>query len=205
MRSPVDVLYNFHWIVPRVAARSSQAYAGFLGPFLRAHGIRAMINFRGPNPSWRWWRNEKSVCKKLNIEHHDVMLSSKNLPTRSMLVTMLNAFDIASQPFLMKCSGGQDRTSFAAALYVLHVGGWTSFAQATEQFSFWPYLHLPRQNQRWLKLFPFFARDACGAKTLRQWIETDYTPEKCKAWLDAQGCGDSFQAIQLDPQTAPRL
>lgn len=202
MRSPAEVLYNFHWIVPQRAARSSQAYAGFLGPFLRAHGIRAMINFRGPNPAWRWWRNEKSVCARLGVEHHDVMLSSKNLPTRGMLVTMLNAFDRAAQPFLMKCSGGQDRTSFAAALYLLHVGGWEAFNRATEQMSLWPYLHLPRRNQRWLKLFLYFARDDARSRPLRQWIEADYSPEKCKAWLDAHGCGDSFQAIQLEPALA---
>ena len=40
MRSLSDVLYNFHWVVPGKAARSAQAYAGFLGPFLKARGIR---------------------------------------------------------------------------------------------------------------------------------------------------------------------
>jgi protein tyrosine/serine phosphatase len=172
MRSPAEVLYNFHWIVPLEAARSSQAYAGFLGPFLRVHGIRAMINFRGPNPTWRWWRYEKRVCARLGIEHHDVMLSSKNLLTRGMLVTMLNAFDHAARPFLMKCSGGQDRTSFAAALYLLHVRGWDAFAEAIRQLSSWPYLHWPRQNQRWLKLFLFFARDDAGSKSISFKIRT---------------------------------
>ena len=30
MRSPGQILYNFHWVVPGEAARSAQAYAGFL-------------------------------------------------------------------------------------------------------------------------------------------------------------------------------
>jgi len=87
MRTLGDVLYNFHWIVPGKAARSAQAYAGFLGPFLRHRGIRSVINLRGPNPAWRWWRYEKSTCAQLEIEHHDVTLSSKNVSTRAMLVT----------------------------------------------------------------------------------------------------------------------
>ena len=47
MRSVPDILYNFHWVVPGEAARSAQAYAGFLGPFLSAHGIRSEIKLRG--------------------------------------------------------------------------------------------------------------------------------------------------------------
>lgn len=201
MRSLAEVLYNFHWIVAGQAARSAQAYAGFLGPFLRAHKIRAMINFRGPNPAWRWWHYEKRICAKLDVEHYDVMLSSKNIPTRGMLMTMLDAFDNAARPVLMKCSGGQDRTSFGAALYLLHMRGWDGFPQATEQFSRWPYLHLPRENQRWLRLFLDFAREDAGSSSLREWVERDYTQEKCKAWLDAHGYGDSFQAIQLEAPT----
>ena len=37
----------------------------------------------------------------------------------------LAAFDQAPRPFMLKCSGGQDRTSFAAALYLIHRGGWS--------------------------------------------------------------------------------
>jgi len=84
MRSLPEVFYNFHWIEPGRAARSSQAYAGFLGPFLAAHGIRTLVNLRGPNPAWRWWRNETRTCAAQGVEHRDVMLSSKRLPTRTI-------------------------------------------------------------------------------------------------------------------------
>jgi len=198
MRSLGDVLYNFHWIVPGRSARSSQAYAGFLAPFLRRHGIRALINLRGPNPQWRWWHSEKRVCARLGIEHHDAMLSSKRLPTRNMLLTLLDAFDKAAPPMLLKCSGGQDRTSFASALYLVHVRGWIAIADAQAQFARWPYLHLPRRNQRWLALFPAFACTEAGTRPLRQWIERDYTPEGFKAWLEARGEPDSFRGL-YDP------
>jgi hypothetical protein len=203
MRSLGEIAYNFHWIEPAKAARSSQAYAGFLAPFLRVHGIRAMINLRGPNPHWRWWRSEKSVCARLGIEHHDVMLSSKRLPTRPMLVALLDAFDQAAQPFLLKCSGGQDRTSYAAALYLLHTRGWNAFAEADAQLANWPYLHWPREHQRWLKLFLPFAREDSGAGPLRQWIERDYTSERYRTWLEARGAGNTFRGEYDQP--APEL
>jgi hypothetical protein len=195
MRSPGDVFYNFHWIVPGEAARSSQAYAGFLGWFLRRRGIRTMINLRGPNPEWRWWQYEKRVCGGIGVGHIDVALSSKNLPTRTMLLALLDAFDEAARPMLIKCSGGQDRTSFGAALYLLHTRGWSALPAAQAQFAIWPYLHWPRDNQRWLKLFPAYARETSGSRPLREWIGSDYDPVRLKAWLEASGFADSFRAV----------
>lgn len=198
MRSLPDILYNFHWVEPGKAARSSQAYAGFLGPFLRGRGIRALVNLRGPNPHWRWWRNEKKTTGRIGVEHRDVMLSSKRLPTRKMLLALLDAFDTLPQPLLLKCSGGQDRTSFAAALYVVHTKGWTAFDEAQSQFARWPYLHLPKRHQRWLKSFLVFARADARGRALHSWIAESYVPENYKAWLEERGEGASFRGL-YDP------
>lgn len=198
MRSLSDFFYNFHWIEPGKAARSSQAYAGFLGPFLKGRGIRALVNLRGPNPRWRWWRNEKKNSARVGAEHRDVMLSSKRLPTRKMLLALLDAFDELPRPFLLKCSGGQDRTSFAAALYIVHTKGWSAFDDAQNQFARWPYLHMPKRHQRWLKLFPVYAREDAGGRTLRSWVTEAYVPEKFKAWLEARGAAGSFHGL-YDP------
>lgn len=198
MRSLPDLFYNFHWIEPGKAARSSQAYAGFLVPFLRGRGIRALVNLRGPNPHWRWWRNEKRNTKRMGVEHRDVMLSSKRLPTRKMLLALLDAFDALPTPMLLKCSGGQDRTSFAAALYIVHTKGWNAFDEAQGQFARWPYLHLPKRHQRWLKLFLVFARDDAHGRSLRNWVAETYVPESYKAWLEGRGEGASFRGL-YDP------
>lgn len=196
MRSIGDVFYNFHWIAPNEVARSSQAYAGFLGPFLRRHGVRAVLNLRGRNPHWRWWRSEKRVCDRLGIVHSDIALSSKNLPKQSTLLALLDAFETLPRPILMKCSGGQDRTSFTAALYLLHVGGWNVFEEAMSQLSGWPYLHWPRRNQRWLRLFFDFAREKAGGRPLRHWVETGYRQDDFKAWLVANDHADAFFKLQ---------
>lgn len=205
MRSVSEVLYNFHWIEPGLAARSSQAYAGFLGPFLRAHGISAVINLRGPNPKWRWWHYEKRVCLKGAVAHYDVMLSSKRLPTTQMLINLIDTFGQSPRPILLKCSGGQDRTSFAAALWIVDRKGWRAFDEAQAQFARWPYLHLPKPHQRWLKLFLEFAKEDARARTLGEWIREGYTPEKLKAWLDARGEGGSFKGLYDSPGTAPGI
>ena len=205
MRSLSDVIYNFHWIAPGKAARASQAYAGFLGAFLRARKIRSVINLRGPNPGHMWWRYETRVCAALGVSHFDVMLSSRRLPTRQMLLNLFEAFSEAPTPVLLKCSGGQDRTSFAAALYLLNAGDWTAIEDARKQFASWPYLHWPRRHQLWLKVFPEFAREESRGRALEEWIGRDYTPERFKAWLEARAMGDAFRGLYDKPGTAPGI
>ena len=199
MRTPLDTLYNFHWIVPGDAARGGQAHVGRLGPFLKRHGIRALINLRGENPDIGWWRYETKVAREAGVAHFDVMLDSRNLPTRDMLAKLFDAFDEAPRPFLLKCSGGQDRTSLAAALYVVRSKGWDARALAEAQFARFPYLHFPKRHQRWLRPFLDFAAEDPGAMPLAQWARERYEPARLKAWLEQRGLGDSFAGLFVVP------
>src|SRR5215472_9586170 len=203
-RTVGDILYNFHWVVPGEAARAMQAWAGRLKPFLKKRGIRAIINLRGRNDDLNWWRKETREASELGIAHLDAMLDSRKLPTRAMLVTLIESFDTAPKPFLLKCSGGQDRTSFAAALYLIHRDGWCAKDVALAQFARFPYLHFPKTQQRWLRLFPDFAQQDSGGAPLAGWIAQSYTPEKLKAWLDAKGMEGSYAAIFTKPTRSPR-
>ena len=191
----LDLPYNFHWIEPPEAARSAQAYAGLLSPFLRAHRIKAVINLRGSNPSHLWWKYETRVCRKLGVIHRDAKLNSRQLPSQAMLVDLLDAFDSVPRPFLVKCSGGQDRTAFAAALFILHRRGWGALAEAQRQFAGWPYLHWPRRQQRWLKMFPGFAGESAAGMPLRYWLENSYSAAAFGQWLRERGHGGSFKGL----------
>jgi protein tyrosine/serine phosphatase len=208
MRSPHgrtigDILYNFHWVVPGDAARAAQAWAGGLGRFLANRGIRAIINLRGRNDDLNWWKNETAAAARGGIAHLDAMLDSRKLPTRDMLVRLIDCFDAAPRPFMLKCSGGQDRTSFAAGLYLIHRGGWEAMAEAKAQFARFPYLHYPKRHQHWLKPFlDFAAQDAKGAP-LASWIAQSYDPAKATAWLDTHGFAGSYAAIFSVPTRSP--
>lgn len=198
-----DILYNFHWVVPGEAARAMQAWAGGVGPFLQRRGLRALINLRGRNDDLSWWQNETRTAQALGIAHFDAMLDSRKIPTRQMLTRLIECFDAAPKPFLLKCSGGQDRTSFAAALYLIHSRGWSAMEQATAQFARFPYLHFPKQHQRWLKAFLYYACQDARGLALKDWIATRYTPEAAKAWFDSHGLGDGYKAIFTVPTRSP--
>src|SRR5882724_6300402 len=99
----LDRLYHLHWVTPD-AARCAQPYLGFYPAFLRPHGFKSLINLRGANSDFRWWRREKEVAQALGIAHFDVKLSSRNLPSRSGLAALFDAFEQAKPPILFKCS-----------------------------------------------------------------------------------------------------
>ena len=203
MRPVGDILYNFHWILPGDAARAAQAWAGRLGPFLKARGIKAIINLRGRNDDLSWWKNETRIADEGGIAHLDAMLDSRKLPKPEMLARLIETFDTAPRPFMLKCSGGQDRTSFAAALYIIHVKGWGAMEEAMAQFARFPYLHFPKKRQRWLKMFPEFAREDSGGMALADWIIGRYDPARLKDWLAQHGLGDGHEGIFTVPTRSP--
>jgi hypothetical protein len=195
MRKPLNVIANFHWIVPGEAARSAQPLALTWKRLLTANGIETIVNLRGPNPRFSWWRNEREVCAALGIQHLDVTLDSRKLPTRTMLAGLFDAFDAARKPLLVKCSGGQDRSSLAAALYLIQRDGWPAYDRAMAQFARWPYLHFPKAQQRWLRPFLQFAKAEAGKRPVAEWAREHYSPEGLAAWLDGQGQRHFYREI----------
>lgn len=202
MAALLDRLYNFHWVMEAKAARSSQANFGGLKGLMQRHGLKAIVNLRGENSDLSWWRYEKRVCSDLGAAHLDAMLDSRHLPTRAMLERLMEAFETAPQPLLMKCSGGHDRTSFAAALFILQEKGWAAWDEAARQFD--PaYGHAPKKHQFWLRPFLDFAATDAKGTPLADWVRRDYTPENLGAWLEAQNLGDSYKAIFTRPTRSP--
>ena len=190
----IDVLYNFHWVDPGKTGRSSQAYAGFLGTLLSRHGIRTVINLRGKNPHQRWWRYESWVCNRMGVNHVDVRLNSRNLPTPQVLLHLIDCLEQAEPPVLIKCSGGQDRASFASALYVVYREGWTALEAAQSQFAAWPYLHWPRAQQRWLKTFLPYCSERAGSVGIREWVRSHYQIAEFAEWLNSRNMQSWYRA-----------
>lgn len=168
---------------------------------MRRQGLKAIINLRGENSDLSWWRYERRVCERLGAGHIDAMLDSRHLPTRDMLVRLIEAFEVAPRPFLLKCSGGHDRTALAAALLVIHHEGWAGRDAAMCQFDARLYGHSPKKYQHWLSHFPAFAEEEAQGKPLAEWIRTGYSPERLAAWLKLRG--HSFKGIFEKPHRSP--
>lgn len=203
MRPLLDVLYNFHWVRNDEAARSSQAHFGGLARLMRRHGLKSIINLRGENSDLSWWRYERRVCESLGARHFDTMLDSRHLPTRAMLVDLLDAFAQAPRPLLIKCSGGHDRTALASALFLIQLDGWSARSAAEQQFSPRLYGHAPKKHQHWLQPFIAFAQEDSARARLSDWAREAYDPANLAQWLIANGRADSFKGIFTKPTRSP--
>jgi protein tyrosine phosphatase (PTP) superfamily phosphohydrolase (DUF442 family) len=178
--------YNWHR-VDQDLYRSAQMYGGHVSALVDAHGIATVINLRGENPKSSWYLPERDSCEALGVGYLDRPLHSRRLPKQRMLVELLEAYETAPRPMLIKCSGGADRTALAAALYLLHRDGLPGMTIARRQMATIPYLHLPKRYQRWIRFFPrFFAADNEGM-SLADWVNTRYDPDRFADWLDDQG------------------
>jgi hypothetical protein len=193
----LDRLYHLHWVTDDVA-RSAQPYLGLYAAFLRPHRFKSLINLRGENADFGWWTSEKRVASELGIRHFDVKLSSRNLPSRSGLTALFEAFAMAERPLLLKCSGGQDRTGLAAALYLIQFGGSAALADAEAQLAAWPYLHFPKRHQLWLRHFPGYAAAQAAGGALGEWARNDYDPSHFAQWLAGHGLEGSYRSFQAE-------
>lgn len=168
-------------------------YGGHIAPLLMAHGVATVVNLRGENPKSTWYTPERAACESLSIGYLDRPLHSRRLPKKQMLIDLLNAYQSAPRPLLIKCSGGADRTALAAAIYILHRDGLDGIADARRQMAVFPYLHLPKRYQRWIRSFPeYFEADHDGL-TISDWAGSRYQPEAFAEWLDQRGLGGAWR------------
>ncbi len=185
-------LYNWHRI-DAALFRSAQMYRGHSRTLLAAHGIATVVNLRGANPGTHWYQAERDACADLGIEHVDCALHSRRLPARQRLLALLTVYETAARPMLLKCSGGADRSAFAAALYLLHRDGPGARAAALRQMRVLPYLHIPGGHQRWIRRFPEFLCDDAADGDIAAWVRERYEPERFADWLGARNLGTAWR------------
>ena len=109
-----------------------------------ARGIRTIVNLRGPSrePHYLF---EEEACARLGLTLVDAPnFSARAAPEAADLLALIDTLRQVEKPFLMHCKSGADRTSLAAAAYLLAIEG-RDLKAARAQFS--PrYIHF-----RWTK------------------------------------------------------
>jgi len=174
-------LYNVQPVIEG-CYRSAQPHHSHLHYLVERYGIKTLINLRGAHPDEHWFNREIEVCRNLGVRHQTTILNSRWIPRRHDLVELFDAYNTAPRPLLLKCSGGADRTSLASALFIIFQAFETGAAsdldtilvQARQQMRLWPYLHLPKQPQRWIPYFlEFFAADH-GQLDPIAWVQQKY-------------------------------
>lgn len=117
----VNLTGNVHTVIPGEIYRAGQPRPGLLDRMEREHGIRTVLNLRGPNPGTPWYDNEVADSQRLGIRHINFRMSAKEELTPEEVRTLITIMRDAPKPLLIHCAGGSDRTGLASAFYVAAV------------------------------------------------------------------------------------
>jgi uncharacterized protein (TIGR01244 family) len=125
------VYLNRHRVTPELW-RSAQPAPHDLAAAARG-GIRAVVNLRGGRELGAW-PLQKEACERLGLSLHELLLRSRGLPERELLLGLPAFFEALPKPVLAHCKSGADRAGLFAALYLI-VHEKRSAAEALGQLS----------------------------------------------------------------------
>ncbi len=132
---------NFRAVVPERVYRSGQLSPEELEERIRRHRLKSIVNLRGEKEDRDWYRRELEVAERHGVDFESLDLIPERLPSRPDLVALIDHLEDLSEPILIHCSAGADRTGFASVLARMAKGG-APFEEARSELSFW-YGHLP--------------------------------------------------------------
>lgn len=114
---------NFHEVIAGQVYRSSQLGDAQLEQYVKAKGIKTIINLRGENGRSAWYRQETETAEKLGVQHIDFGMSARKELGLARVAQLVQIMRNAQKPLLIHCKSGADRTGLAAAIYVSRVAG----------------------------------------------------------------------------------
>jgi hypothetical protein len=148
---------------------------------IREHNIRTVLNLRGSNQRYEWYRDEVKATTGKEATQVDIAMSSCVWMSRVQLRSLVDALDRADYPILIHCAWGSERTGLVSAFAeLLRPGGTLEDARA--QFSL-GYLfvrlndgkvmaeHLD-QYENWLRE----GKLAHSPTTFRRWVAEGFRP-----------------------------
>jgi protein tyrosine/serine phosphatase len=127
---------NFHPVIDGQLYRSAQPTAEQLVSYVRANGIKTVINLRGYHPGVEWYDQEVATTKDLGIKHIDFGMSASKMISPQKAAEIVSLMASAPKPILIHCQSGADRSGLVAALYVRKVAGLDDY-RAQGQLSFY--------------------------------------------------------------------
>ncbi len=162
---------NWAEVVPGELYRSNHPTPARLARVVRRHGIRTLINLRGPRLCGSDALSREAAAR-LGIDHIDAPLESRGAPHKDRILRLAPIYQTMSRPALIHCKSGADRAGLAAGLFIMLNGGTTR--EALAQLS-WKFGHLSRSRTGILDaFFVRYALDGEGRIPFLDWVRDEY-------------------------------
>jgi hypothetical protein len=173
--------YNFGAVQPGRIYRSGQMPRQALERAIRDHRIKTVLNLRGSNRVYAWYRDEVAATNHQEATQVDIAMSSCVWMSHAQLRALVAALDTVEYPILIHCAWGSERTGLVSAFAELLRPG-STLRDARDQFSL-AYLfvrvndgkvmaeHLD-QYENWLRE----GKLAHDPTTFRRWVSEGFEP-----------------------------
>lgn len=126
---------NFHTVVEAEVYRSAQPDPAELETWAKAHGIRSVLNLRGPSDQ-QWYSDEIAASERLGLVHADFGMRSSEMLGEARAQELIALMRSLPKPLLIHCKQGADRTGIASALYLAARGDGEARAEAQISFRY---------------------------------------------------------------------
>lgn len=179
-------IYNNFFDLGGGMFRSSQPSPAQLKRYVREHGIRSVVNLRGPNP-YGSYPLEVDACQRLGIGLYDSPIFSRRAPRLAEVESLKHVFGTLTYPALLHCKAGADRAGIASALYrILHLG---HEPEAALQELSWKYGHFRQAKTGILDFFllTYIQRNQRSPIALMDWMRSEYDYQALEAKFQTEG------------------
>ena len=140
---------NFATVVAGEVYRSNQVTPDRMRAYRDQHGIRTILNLRGPNPNADWYKLEVEAARSLGIRLIDFGLSAQHELTDAELADLTVILKNAPKPLLIHCRSCADRTGLASVIYQAVISG-IEEDRAEQQLSLrFGHFSVPLLSQAW--------------------------------------------------------
>ena len=147
---------------------------------MHLHGLRAIVNLRGPNPHVEWYQEERSLAQDLGVDHYDLPMSAGLPPTSGELKALVEILHTCKKPVLLHCESGAERTGLACAIYLLaeeEVSFEEVGSQMSLRFGVLPWKSGSTRCRRFLDLYRDWLTEQAlehSGEHFREWATTVY-------------------------------
>ena len=114
---------NVQTVIAGQVYRAGTLPAEHLGRLMAQHGIRSVVNLRGPQPGTPWYDAEAATTAAAGAQLLDFPMTAGAPLPKAKADALIRLMADAPKPMLIHCEGGADRTGLAAALYLAAVQG----------------------------------------------------------------------------------
>jgi protein tyrosine/serine phosphatase len=160
--STLQLFGNFYEVIPGEYFRAAQPTPAKLARYVKKHGIKTVLNLRGFNAKYQWYRDEIAAAEKLGVRFVDFKMSARRELTDAQTEQLIVLLQDLPKPIRVHCKSGSDRTGLVSAIYAYKVAGMGTAAKRQISFRYGHIgiRHLSEafaMDQNWAKLEKTFA------------------------------------------------